>query len=125
MSGSGLEASGYTSPASSGRAVLAPGIDSSVLVGYPAAQKYLGFDGHPSTIYLRAQTDRVNAVDNCSPYTANPENPSGVDVSQPSAALVAQADAKSALNGQFLGLRRSRLAGRRGRRRQHHDHLRA
>src|SRR5215472_13272033 len=32
-------------------AVLAPEIDSSVLVGYPAAQKYLRFNGHPTTIY--------------------------------------------------------------------------
>jgi putative ABC transport system permease protein len=85
-------------------AVLAADLDSAVLVGYPAAQKYLGFDGHPSTIYLRAQTDRVNAVDSLLAATANPENPSGVNVSQPSDALVAQADAKSALNGLFLGL---------------------
>jgi putative ABC transport system permease protein len=28
-------------------APLAPQIDASVLVGYPAAQHYLGFDGHP------------------------------------------------------------------------------
>jgi putative ABC transport system permease protein len=35
-------------------AVLAPDIDSSVLVGYPAAQKYLHFNGYPTTIYLRA-----------------------------------------------------------------------
>ena len=33
-------------------AALAPEIDSSVLVGYPAAQKYLHFNGHPTTIYL-------------------------------------------------------------------------
>ena len=85
-------------------AVLAPAIDSSVLVGYPAAEKYLGFDGHPSTVYLRAQNDQVNAVDNLLAATANPENPSEVNVSQPSSALVAQADAKSALNGLFLGL---------------------
>jgi len=85
-------------------AVLASAIDTSVLVGYPAAQKYLGFDGHPSTIYLRAQTDRVTAIDNLLAPTANPENPSEVNVSQPSDALVAQADAKSALNGLFLGL---------------------
>jgi putative ABC transport system permease protein len=85
-------------------AVLASAIDSSVLVGYPAAEKYLGFDGHPSTIYLRAGNDRVNAVDSLLAATANPENPSGVAVSQPSSALVAQADAKSALNGLFLGL---------------------
>ena len=85
-------------------AVLASAIDTSVLVGYPAALKYLGFDGHPSTIYLRAQPDRVTAVDNLLATTANPENPSEVNVSQPSDALVAQADAKSALNGLFLGL---------------------
>jgi putative ABC transport system permease protein len=85
-------------------AVLASAIDTSVLVGYPAAEKYLGFDGHPSTIYLRAQTDRVNVVDNLLAATANPENPNQVTVGQPSSALVAQADAKSALNGLFLGL---------------------
>ncbi len=85
-------------------AVLASAIDTSVLIGYPAAQKYLGFDGRPSTIYLRARTERVNAIDNLLAATANPENPSDVNVSQPSDALVAQADAKSALNGLFLGL---------------------
>jgi putative ABC transport system permease protein len=85
-------------------AVLASDIDSAVLVGYPAAERYLGFDGHPSTIYLRARNDRVDAVDNLLANSANPENPSGVNVSQPSDALVAQADAKSALNGLFLGL---------------------
>jgi putative ABC transport system permease protein len=85
-------------------AVLAPAIDSSVLVGYPAAEKYLGFDGHPSTIYLRTQNSRVTTVDNLLAATANPENPNQVNVSQPSAALVAQAEAQSALNGLFLGL---------------------
>jgi putative ABC transport system permease protein len=85
-------------------AVLAPQIDSSVLVGFPAAERYLGFDGHPSTIYVRAQTDQVQAVDSVLAATANPENPSQVDVSQPSAALVAQEDAQSAFDNLFLGL---------------------
>ena len=85
-------------------AVLASDLDTSVLVGYPAARKYLAFDGHPSTVHLRAQTGRVNAVDNLLAATANPENPSEVNVSQPSDALVAQAEAKSALDGLFLGL---------------------
>ena len=84
--------------------VLVSAVDSSVLVGYPAAEKYLGFDGHPSAIYLRAQNDQVTAVDDLLAATANPENPNQVNVSQPSSALVAQADAKSALNGLFLGL---------------------
>jgi putative ABC transport system permease protein len=85
-------------------AVLAPGVDSSVLVGFPAAEHYLGFDGHPSTVYVRAQTGHVDAVDNLLAPTANPQNPSQVDVSQPSAALVAQADAQGAFDGLFLGL---------------------
>jgi len=85
-------------------AVLASAIDTSVLVGYPAAERYLGFDGHPSTVYLRADTNRVVTVDNLLAATANPESPGEVNVSQPSDALVAQADAKSALNGLFLGL---------------------
>jgi putative ABC transport system permease protein len=85
-------------------AVLAPAVDSSVLVGFPAAEHYLGFDGHPSTIYVRAQSGHVDAVDNLLGATANPQNPSEVDVSQPSAALVAQADAQGAFDGLFLGL---------------------
>jgi len=85
-------------------AVLAPALDTSVLVGYPAAIAYLGSDGHPSTIYVRAQTDQVNAVHKLLAATANPQTPSDVAVSQPSQALVARADAQSALNGLFLGL---------------------
>ncbi len=56
-------------------AVLAPEIDSAILVGFPAAIKYLGFDCHPSTIYVRARTSQVNAVDAVLGPTANPENP--------------------------------------------------
>ena len=85
-------------------AALAPEIDASVLVGFAAAKQYLGFDGHPTTIYLRARTDSVDAVQSVLAPTANPEAPNEVDVSQPSAALVARADAKGALNGLFLGL---------------------
>ena len=85
-------------------AVLVPAIDDSVLVGYKAAEKYLSFDGHATTIYVRALTDQVNAVHSVLAATANPEAPNEVDVSQPSAALVAQADAQGAFDGLFLGL---------------------
>lgn len=85
-------------------ATLAPEIDSAVLIGIPAAQIYLGFDGHPSEVYLRAATDRVDAVHALLAATANPENPNEVTVSQPSDVLVARAAAKSALSGLFLGL---------------------
>ncbi len=85
-------------------AVLAPDIDTSVLVGYPAAEIYLGADGHPSTIYVRAQTSQVSQVQALLAAAANPEAPDQADVSQPSQALVARADAQSALNSLFLGL---------------------
>jgi putative ABC transport system permease protein len=86
------------------KAPLAPEIDASVIVGYPAAQAYLGFDGHPSIIYVKAQASRVNAVDRLLAPQSSPEDPESVSVSQPSAALVAQADAEGAFNGLFLGL---------------------
>jgi putative ABC transport system permease protein len=84
--------------------VLSPDVDSSVLVGFPFAENYLAFNGYPTTIYVKATTARVNAVYNLLGDQANPEDPSAVDVSQPSSALVAQADAKSAFNTLFLGL---------------------
>ena len=84
----------------------APEIDSSVLVGFPAAEKYLGFDGHPSEIYVRT-TDTEAAVirvDNLLGPQANPENPSQVNVSRPSDALTARAETQGALDTLFLGL---------------------
>jgi putative ABC transport system permease protein len=85
-------------------AALAPEIDSAVLVGYPAAEKYLHFGGHPSTVYVRTAASQVRAVDNLLAAQANPENPSEVNVSQPSAALTAQAEARGAFDTLFLGL---------------------
>lgn len=85
-------------------AVLAPAVDASVFVGFPAAERYLGFDGHPSTIYVRARDDRVAAVHDLLAVQADPEDPTAVSVSVPSAVLEAQAAAKSALNVLFLGL---------------------
>jgi len=85
-------------------ATLAPEIDSSVLIGFPAAGKYLNFDGHPSEIYVRASTSQVTTVDNLLAAQANPENPTGAQVSQPSQALTAQADAAGAFDTLFLGL---------------------
>jgi len=83
-----------------------PELDSAVLVGFPAAEKYLDFDGNPSEIYVRTVDTpaATTAVDNLLGAQANPENPSQVNVSQPSAALTAAADAKGALDTLYLGL---------------------
>jgi putative ABC transport system permease protein len=87
-------------------ATLAPEIDTSVLVGFPAAEHYLGLDGHPSEIYVRTVNTQAatTAVDNLLAAQANPQNPNEVTVSQPSDTLTAQADAAGAFNTLFLGL---------------------
>jgi putative ABC transport system permease protein len=92
---------------------LAPDIDASALIGYPAAQKYLGYvsmvggeekAGPPSTIYVRAATGHEAAVQSLLAQTANPEAPYEVNVSQPSDVLTARAAAAGAFNSLFLGL---------------------
>ncbi|TDB82301.1 ABC transporter permease [Actinomadura sp. KC216] len=94
-------------------ATLAPDVDTSALVGYPAARRYLGHtamargepvDGPPSTLYVRAETGAVGEVQSVLAQTANPEAPNEVNVSQPSDALTARAAAKGAFNSLFLGL---------------------
>jgi len=87
-------------------AALTPEIDSSVLIGFPAAEKYFHFDGHPSELYVRTQDTQsaTTAVDNLLSYQAYPQDPSAVDVSQPSSALTARAEAAGAYNTLFLGL---------------------
>ena len=94
-------------------ATLAQEIDTSVLVGYPAAQRFLGYvsivgdrtlPGPPSTLYVRANTAQVNAVHGVLAQTANPEAANEVDISRPSEALTARAAATGAFDSLFLGL---------------------
>jgi putative ABC transport system permease protein len=92
---------------------LEPNIDTSALIGYPAAQKYVDYvsmirgqpkDGPPSSIYVRANIDHVGAVQSLLAQTANPEAPIEVHVSQPSDVLTARAAAAGAFDSLFLGL---------------------
>ena len=94
-------------------ATLSIDIDTSALIGYPAAERYLSYAtidkgkavaGPPTTVYVRARTDKVDSVQGVLAQTANPESPSDVDVSQPSDVLTARAAAKGAFNSLFLGL---------------------
>jgi hypothetical protein len=66
-------------------AIYAPEIDSAVLVGFPAAARYLHFDGHPSQIYVRTVDTQAatTRVDSLLGAQASPENPSQVTVSSP------------------------------------------
>jgi putative ABC transport system permease protein len=88
---------------------LEPEIANSALVGYPAAQRYLGHvseggTGPPSAIYVRADIDHVAAVRSLLAQTANPEAPYEVAVSRPSDVLTARAAAAGAFDSLFLGL---------------------
>ncbi len=92
---------------------LEPDIDVSALIGYPAAQTYLGYvsivrgekrTGPPSTIYVRAATGHEAAVQALLAQTASPEAPHEAAISQPSDVLTARAAAAGAFNSLFLGL---------------------
>lgn len=83
---------------------LVDSLDTAALVGWPAAESELGFDGHPTAIYERSTEAQVQAVSDVLAATANPENPEEVDVSRPSDALAAKAATDSTLTGLLLGL---------------------
>jgi putative ABC transport system permease protein len=83
---------------------LAPELDLGALIGWRAAQRYLGFDGDITTIYTRTDPDAVAVVRDLLARTANPAQPNEVDVSRPSDALVAQAAADKTFTALLLGL---------------------
>jgi putative ABC transport system permease protein len=83
---------------------LAPELDSAALVGWPAAGRYLGFDGHPSTVYARAEESQVLSVRAVLARTANPEAPDQVLVSRPSDLLAAKQATDGNLTALLLGL---------------------
>ncbi len=83
---------------------LAPEIDRSALVGFPVAAALLGYDGHPSRIYVRTDVNATNQVAALLGPTADPETPGGAAVSQPSAALTARLAVAQASTALFLGL---------------------
>ena len=104
----------------------APEIDSAVLVGFPSAEKYLHFDGHPSQIYVRTVDTQAATTRRRQPArrAGQPGKP------QLCQRLPAVGRAHRAGRRQG-GARhpvprtgRGRAAGRRDRGGQHHGHLR-
>ncbi|WP_424983169.1 ABC transporter permease [Labedaea rhizosphaerae] len=83
---------------------LAPEIERSALVGWAAAEKWLGFDGHPGTVYVRARESQVENVRGVLGSTLNPQQPNEVQVARPSDALAAQRLTESSYNALFLAL---------------------
>lgn len=83
-------------------APLAPEVDSSALVSWKAATDLLGFDGHPTTIYVRSHEADVAQVRSVLAPTANPMHPDAVSISRPSDVLAAKAATDSALSSLIL-----------------------
>jgi putative ABC transport system permease protein len=83
---------------------LSAEIERSVLVEWAAAERGLGFDGHPSTVYVRAEDASVEAVRKVLGSTLNPEQPNEVSVARPSEALAAKRLTENSFSALFLGL---------------------
>ncbi|MBO3681417.1 ABC transporter permease [Streptomyces sp. NEAU-YJ-81] len=86
------------------RMPLAPELDRSVLVGWQAAKSELGFDGHPTVIYVKAKEDAIEDVSAVLPDTLYPQLPGLVQVSRPSDALLAKRATRTTFSALFLGL---------------------
>ncbi|WP_370950302.1 ABC transporter permease [Amycolatopsis sp. cg5] len=83
---------------------LAPDIERAVMVGWGAARTQLGFDGHPTVIYVKARESALEDVRAVLPATLYPELPGMIQVSRPSDALAAKRATETTFSALFLGL---------------------
>ncbi|MFD9697761.1 ABC transporter permease [Lentzea sp. NPDC059081] len=83
---------------------LAPDVERSVLVGWEAARTRLGFDGHPTVVYVKAREESIEDVRAVLPATLYGEVPGLVQVSRPSDALAAKRATQNSYSALFLGL---------------------
>lgn len=83
--------------------LLSP-MNSMAFIGFPIAEQYFAFDGHPTELYVRSVPSQVDAVAAVLSATVDPANPSAAAVNFPSDILRAEVAAKGAYNGLFLAL---------------------
>jgi putative ABC transport system permease protein len=79
-------------------------MDSMAFIGFPIAEQYFAFDGHPTELFLRSAYTQVTSVAAVLPETVNPANPTTVAWTEPADILKAELVTKGAYNGLFLGL---------------------
>lgn len=87
-----------------GRMPLSPEIERAALIGYPVAHRLFGTERNASTLYVKADPERVAEAASLLAATADPQYPEQAEVSRPSSTLQARADAQGALTSLFLGL---------------------
>ncbi|MFC6014591.1 ABC transporter permease [Plantactinospora solaniradicis] len=83
---------------------LASELDRSALIGFDTAAADFAYDGHPSRIYVRAETERTSEVAEMLPRAVNPQYPNEVSVSRPSDVLTARTAVLNASTSLYLGL---------------------
>jgi putative ABC transport system permease protein len=81
-------------------AKLDTSLDSTVFISVPVAERVFQLLPNPSEIYVRANQNDVIGVSNLLAPTADPQDPSDVEVSRPSDVL----EARAAVKGQFTRL---------------------
>ncbi len=85
-------------------ATLDTSLDSAVFISLPAAEHLFQVQPNPTVIYVRASQNDVTGVANLLAATADPQDPSGVQVSRPSDLLEARAAAKGQFTTLLVGL---------------------
>jgi putative ABC transport system permease protein len=83
---------------------LASEINQAALIGFPVAGQLFRYQGHPTRVYLRTDTDQTAAVAALLAPATNPVNPETVKVSRPSDALAARLAVANATTPLLLGL---------------------
>ncbi|MGA1812587.1 ABC transporter permease [Frondihabitans sp. 4ASC-45] len=87
------------------RVELAPEIDTSVFVGEQQGTSANGGERvHPTSVYIRADEERIDSVRQLIPGTVAPQSPSDVTVGRPSDALAAKQASDQAFTGLLVGL---------------------
>ena len=83
---------------------LAPELDRTALIGFAEAARLAGQPVPPTELYVRTDPQSTSAVGSVLTATVDPASPQDVQVTNPTDALVARADASSALQGLYLAL---------------------
>ncbi len=83
---------------------LSAELDRAVLVGWPAARKWLDFDGRPTALYVRSREDAIQSVRSVLPATVYPQRPGAAVVTRPSDALAAKRITQATFSSLLLGL---------------------
>jgi putative ABC transport system permease protein len=81
-------------------------MDAMAFIGFPIAEQYFAFDGHPTELFVRTNPApaQVSAVAGVLPATVSPQDPGNVAVSYPSDTLRAELATQGAYNTLFLAL---------------------